>query len=173
MTPSSMASPQILPLHLALEKAMPLPAQHVGNVPTCFPYEFLELPWGHQLQKALSCWFFKCLHTAQPHHLWQHQVFWCWQQTPALQGSRAAPSQSINSRGSKAPSCWRAPALQPEGQQRQRDDSEQFLTSRASRNARSHSAWSCRSRAADTLMGICSVPVSKQGNWDSTLDLIF
>lgn len=48
---------------------------------------------GHKLQQTSSCWYFlKCLHTARPHHLWQHQVLWCWHETQALQGSSAAPS---------------------------------------------------------------------------------
>lgn len=42
--------------------------------------------------------------------------------TQALQGSSAAPSQSIKPRGSKALSSSRAPSLQPEKQQRHRDN---------------------------------------------------
>lgn len=54
----------------------------------------------------------------QPHHLWQHQIH----ETQALQGGSAAPSQSIKPRGSEALSSSRAPSVQPERQQRQRNN---------------------------------------------------
>lgn len=149
MTLSSKASPQILPLHLALEKATPLPAQH-------FPCEFLQPPWEHQLQKASSCWVFAHKWSVTPLLTTPSVVMLTPNSSPA--GKQGCPIP-INSRGSRAPSCWRAPALQPEELQRQRDDCEQFLRSRASRNARSRSSWSCRSRAAAALRGVCSFPV--------------